>query len=113
MQPLKTLTLITVLLLQACGGRLVQPTNETSSLDEYLTCSHIIGEQEVNINRVSELIDEKGQKGGANIGMVLLLGPAALPFIDMNGAEKKEIEAIAQRNKVLKELSLKKSCLPI
>lgn len=110
MQKFKFLILTLFIFIQACGGRQVKSVAEVSSLDNQLTCSHISGEYQVNNQRVTELIGEKGQKGGANIGMVLLLGPASLPFIDVSGSEKKEIEAITLRNKTLERLASVKSC---
>lgn len=103
-------TSVITFLLHGCGGRVAEPVTEHSALDSRLSCSHIKGEQEVHIARINELIGEKSQKAGANVGLVVLLGPAAIPFIDINGAEKLELESIDKRLKVLKTLADEKGC---
>jgi hypothetical protein len=83
---------------------------ESTDLDTRLTCGHVESEYEVNLKKIEDITGEKLGKTDDNIGMVLYFMPW---FLDVSGAEQKEIEALIVRNNRLVALAKEKNCKPI
>jgi len=98
-----------VLFLAACGGRAAQPVALETALDSQLSCSHLRGELERNILRLSELRGESEAKVGNNMGM-LLVSPF---FLDVSDTQTVEAQAIVDRNTRLMEMAQGRDCQDI
>lgn len=103
---MRIILLITLFLLTSCGGRPLNLVDEENVFDDQLTCSHIMGEFEMNVEKISDISKERSKENGNNIGL-LLVAPL---FLDFSDTEKKEIEALQKRNKRLESLALNKQC---
>lgn len=104
---LRSITLVCLAVLSACGGRVARPVPVENNFDGSLSCAHIEAEFDVNKRKLVALGDERSDKVGYNIGTVLI-SPL---FLDFSGSEKEEIEALHQRNKRLAELAKNKGCM--
>ena len=94
--------------LSACGGRVARPTAVETDFDHQLSCAHLEAEFDVNKRKLIAVGDERSDKVGYNIGIVLV-SPL---FFDFSGSEKQEIEALYQRNNRLAQLAKEKGCIP-
>ncbi len=99
-------------LLAACGGRVAKPINKSNSFDKKLSCNHLLGEAKNNQFRVFELSGGKSSQFRDNAlltASTLIVLPSIL-FIDLSPAQKEEMNAIYERNKVLLSLLEAKNC---
>ena len=103
---MRLIILISLFLLISCGGRPLNLVNEENGYDSQLTCSHIVGEFEMNVQKVADISKERSKENGNNIGLLI----AAPLFLNLNDTEKKEIEALQKRNKRLENLASNKHC---
>lgn len=94
------------LLVSACGGRVSEAVSVERDTDSMLSCEHLLAEFRINAGRVPELNSERSQQSGNNVGL-LLVAPL---FMDFSDTEKKEIEALKNRNSRLLVLLEEKSC---
>ncbi|QXQ04833.1 hypothetical protein KX816_11010 [Sphingosinicellaceae bacterium] len=92
--------------LAGCGGRVAKPVMLSNNFDAQLTCEHLAAERAANRRRVADLTNEKSQKPGYNIG-ILLVSPL---FLDFSNSVKTEVTAIAARDQRLGELEKARSC---
>ncbi|MBO6506710.1 MAG: hypothetical protein JJ850_01010 [Kordiimonadaceae bacterium] len=92
--------------LSACGGRASEIVSIERESDTLLSCEHLAAEYRVNASRIPELQTERSNQNGNNVGL-LLVAPL---FLDFSDTEKKEIEALKQRNNRLLGLMQQKSC---
>ncbi len=99
----------TSLLLTACGGRKLDLVQVERNMDDKLTCGHMSAEFQVNTNRIAGLTGERSHETTNNFGM-LLVAPL---FLDFSGTERKEIEALQQRNLRLIDLMSGKDCADV
>jgi hypothetical protein len=107
MKRLAILTLA-VLALAACGGRVARPIPAINSFDDALSCTHLAGEFDNNLARLSELTGERRAKVADNVGMLL----ASPLFLDLSQAQQTEASAIDARNARLVELMANQNCPP-
>lgn len=99
--------LLAGLMLYGCGGREARPVAKTTSFDEKLSCGHIAAQLEVNETRLEALGLEARRVSDANALRVIFISPF---YLDLSGAERKEIDALQERNIVLQELAEEKDC---
>jgi|GEM_PF-1199423 len=100
---------LTALLLTGCGGRKLDLVEVHRDTDVRLTCGHMDAEFHVNTNRIAGLTGERSHETTNNFGM-LLVAPL---FLDFSGTERKEIQALQQRNLRLIDLMTEKECTDI
>jgi hypothetical protein len=86
-----------LLLMNACGGRVARPVEESNDFDTLLTCDHLVAEYKVNLEKIEDISGERLDKTDDNVGWILFM-PL---FLDLSGSEKKEIEALITRNQRL------------
>ena len=96
-------------LLNSCGGRVIQPIETTRTIDPMLSCAHIAAELDNNGKRAKELLGERKDQGVNNLGF-LITSPL---FLDFSDTEKKEIKALAERNIHLADLQKLRSCVEL
>lgn len=89
-----------------CGGRIARPVEKNRAHDNALSCDHLTAEQNVNHARMADLAGEEKAKHDLNAGVFL----ASPLFLDLSNVEKREIEALAARNKVLNDEMMRRSC---
>ena len=107
---LKGITLLLLLYsLNACGGRVARPVVVENSYDEKLSCLHLEGEYKSNLERMLDLQNERTTQSQQNAPK-LLLGAAGLMFMNFNDSEKKEIQALSDRNMKISDLKNAKNC---
>jgi hypothetical protein len=99
-----TRTVVMLLPLVACGGRVSHPVSATNAYDDKLSCEHLRAERSVNDARVADLEKERGNAEVNSVGM-LVVSPL---FVDLSRSESKEIEAFEERNKVIDTLIAKR-----
>lgn len=92
--------------LSACGGRVARPVAVVNPFDDSLSCTHIRGEFDNNLKRLTELTGESEAKVADNIGF-LLVSPF---FLDLSQTQKDEVRAIDARNARLRELAEVRLC---
>lgn len=95
-----------LLLINACGGRIARPVDEINSVDYLLSCDHLVSEYEVNLEKIEDITGERLDKTDDNIGWILVM-PL---FLDLSGSEEKEVEALVTRNRRLVDLAQEKNC---
>ena len=100
--------LVLMFALAACGGREARPVAQATALDDRFSCAHLSAEYDINRTRAADLANERGEQIRNNLGM-LIVAPL---FLDLSGAERREIEALAARNERLVQLSAAKGCEP-
>jgi hypothetical protein len=110
----KTLTLSLVLsfALAGCAGREAKPVAFSQSGDLNLSCSQLRSQVDLNSEQIRRLVGENKQRVAKNVvataGALIFL--PSLLFIDAKGAEREELEALANRNKHLANIAKKKGC---
>jgi hypothetical protein len=104
-------SVISVLLLTACGGRTAHPIKTLWPDDGTMTCEDISSEQARNNGEIAQLAAEKGRKIKRNIDHActfFCIFP--LFMIDLTDTQDIEIDAYEARNKRLEDLALLKKC---
>ena len=99
-------------ILASCSGRDADPVRRLNNSDREMTCKQIEHEV-VNIHdEISDLISEKSDKKGKNIGLVIA-GLFFFPLwfgLDLNDSQEVELRAYKKRVDVLQQLDTKKDC---
>lgn len=104
-------TIISALLLMACGGRTAHPIKTAWPDDGTMTCNDISSELARNNGEIAQLAAEKGRKIKRNIDdacMFFCIFP--LFMLDLTDTQNIEIDAYEARNKRLEDLALLKKC---
>lgn len=101
----RLLSVLVMMGLSACGGRIAQPVAENRAVDTRLSCEHLGGEYDNLGLRASELVGERSQANLENI--YWLTSPL---FLDFSGTTGKEMQAIQIRSARLEELMLARGC---
>lgn len=113
---LKILALLaTGLVLAGCAGRSAHPIAATNPADSSFDCAGISREFVGNERQIQSTLQEKSQAQGKNV-VVGAAGLLFLPFwffLDPKSPEKREIDALRNRNKVLEDISAAKKCGPV
>ena len=99
--------------LTGCGGRDANPVAVTHHTDSTLDCAAVTREFEANERQIVKLIEERNSDTTKNIiagtvGATVFF--PALFFMDLGNEEKVEINALRNRNKVLREVASSKGC---
>ncbi len=105
------ISVISVLLLTACGGRTAHPIKTLWPDDGTMSCEDISSELARNNGEIAILSAEKGRKIKHNIDnacMFFCIFP--LFMIDLTDTQNIEINAYEARNKRLEDLALLKKC---
>jgi hypothetical protein len=101
--------------LTGCGGRNAHPIAATNPTDRIFDCAGISREFLANERSIQATLKERTLSQGKNVavGAAGLVFFPAWFFLDPKSPEKKEIDALRNRNKVLEDINLSKVCGPI
>ncbi len=103
---MKNMSMLVLLMLASCGGRVGNIVSETRNIDSILTCGHMAAEFENNLDTVKDIAKEKTAQEVNNLGLLI-----AMPlFLDLKNTERKEILALQKRNERLSMLLQEKNC---
>ena len=51
-----------LILVSSCGGRVSHPVAETTTHDQQLSCEHLQAEQDINKEKIADLLKEKDRQ---------------------------------------------------
>jgi hypothetical protein len=109
MREILTIALMTTLI-TSCAGRSPDPVPVVQLQDGGMSCPAIQAESAANSAKISDLGGEQGGKAAQNVaaGVAGFFFPPLWFAMDFQGAAKKEIAALEQRNAYLGNLALER-----
>ncbi|HAS55246.1 MAG: hypothetical protein A2X56_12375 [Nitrospirae bacterium GWC2_57_13] len=111
MKRFAVISVISALLLSACGGRMARPIKAVWPDDATMTCEDLSSERRRNNGEIAMLRAEKARRIKHNVdSLCLFFCIIPLFTLDFNDTQDIEVDAYKERNRRLDDLARQKNC---